>query len=123
MTYFEAYLFTRLDSLDSFFMVIGGLTFIGSLGILFGFAETDNINQYKQFVKRIWKITVPICFMSLLLTALIPSTKEAAFIYIAPKILNNVDLQDSIKEMPKLTNLGLEYLNDILEKKVKELKE
>ena len=41
-----------------------------------------------------------------------------AFIYIAPAIVNNKDIQETFKQMPELTNLGLEYLKETLKEKI-----
>ena len=123
MTYFQAYLLTRLDSLNTLFVLIGVLTLFGSAIILLGFIDThsdEKEKKYQQFIKRVWKITLPICLVSFLFASLTPNTKEAAFIYIAPKVINNADLQESVKKLPELTNLGLEYLNDLLEKETNE---
>lgn len=117
MTYFQAYLLTRLDSLGQLFAAVVIISLIISFGVLMGFVDTHDTDKQKQFVKKVWKITLPICFISLLFGSLIPTTKEAAFVYIAPKIINNKDFQETITKLPRLSNLGLEYLSDLLEEK------
>ena len=120
MTYFEAYLFTRLNSLNgSLSLIIVSaiiITLVSLMALGTAYGEDEKESKRKTF-NKIWKITLPLSVMLLLLVTLIPNTKQAAFIYIAPKIVNNQDLQKTLTKLPKLTNLGLEYLNDMLEKK------
>ena len=35
--------------------------------------------------------------------------------------MNNKDLQKTIEKLPRFTNLGLEYLNKVLEKNINEI--
>jgi hypothetical protein len=83
------------------------------------FTSSEN---YKQNTTDEEKQTANIVLKGLFVTFLIfaflviiiPSQKEIAFIYIAPKLINNVDLQNVIKQIPEVANLGLGYLVDIL---------
>lgn len=111
MTHFDAYLLTRLDSLNSFFalMVVGGL-FGAFFAFLFDSDESD----------KVIKVLLIIFFFGIVGKTLTPSSKEAAFIYIAPAIVNNEDLQKTVKQLPELSNLGMEYLNGLLKKEIKE---
>lgn len=47
----------------------------------------------------------------------LPSSKAIAFIYIAPQIIENGDVKDTVKNIPELTKLGTEYLKQLLEEK------
>ena len=49
---------------------------------------------------------------------LAPSTKQAAFIWIAPQIVENGAVKDTVKNIPELTKLGTEYLKELLKEKV-----
>lgn len=49
---------------------------------------------------------------------LVPSTKQAAFIWIAPQIVENGAVKDTVKNIPELTKLGTEYLKELLKEKV-----
>ena len=131
MTYFQAYLFTRLDSLGVLFATIIAasviISILMSMSILYCDTDNDIKNceidiknrEIKNRIKNTLKITLPIILIFSIAISLLPNSKEAAFIYIAPKIVNNKDLQETLTKMPKLTNLGLDYLNNILEEKIK----
>ena len=45
-----------------------------------------------------------------------------AFIYIAPAIVNNKDVQKTIQKIPEFSGLGLEYINELLKTKIDEIK-
>lgn len=49
---------------------------------------------------------------------LVPSTRQAAFIWIAPQIVENGAVKDTVKNIPELTKLGTEYLKELLKEKV-----
>lgn len=126
MTYFQAYLLTRLDSFQhllqglsgvaTILIVVNGVALISLLVI----DDTDKSIFYK--VASYFKITVPLFIVILVIKSLIPTTKEAAFIYVAPAIVNNQDIQKTIKKLPELSGLGLEYLGEILKQEIKETK-
>ncbi len=119
MTYFQAYLFSILDGLTimlEIFTVFSTIFGVILIGICL-FSAFDGEGVFVEKVLERKKILISIYITLLFLFIAIPNQKQVAFIYIAPKIINNTDLQESIKKLPKLTNLGLEYLNDILEEK------
>lgn len=136
MTYFEAYLLTRLDSFSFLLGSFSVMVFL--LAALFtGFAiyqHTESVGTFswntddsrkkanEAYIKLKKFISILLLTFILFFTSkqLVPTTKEAAFIYIAPAIVNNVDMQETIKKLPQLSNLGLDYLNDLLETKIKE---
>lgn len=119
MTYFQAYLFTRLDSIQSilifYIFAMCMITFISYLLVATAYYDRDeNYERLSIFMKR---FAVPSVVISTLLLAATPTTKQAAFIYITPSIVNNVDLQNTIKQIPGISSLGLEYLADIMKEK------
>lgn len=56
--------------------------------------------------------------ITLVWLALVPSTRQAAFIWIAPQIVENGAVKDTVKNIPELTKLGTEYLKELLKEKV-----
>lgn len=113
MTYFEAYLLTRLDVINCFFEIVL------ALGSFFGFFLL--MGYYLNFGKKKSPAIFYVLFVLFFAAGkiLIPTTKQAAFIYIAPAIVNNKDIQDSLKKIPELTNLGLQYLGETLKEQKK----
>lgn len=133
MTYFEAYILTRLDPLKSLFssLSVGLGTLLLIFCIAFGISWLFNILEVLEergdaIVKNLKKILlffiVPIFCVVSLVKNLIPTTKEMAFIYIAPAIVNNKDVQKTIQKIPELSGLGLEYLTETLKGEIKEVK-
>lgn len=121
MTYFEIYLLTRLDEIQGTASVLAWLAVIYALIITsLSFAIEDSDSELRlKFRKNLHiKFTQIIFIISCALSIIVPTTKEAAFIYIAPAIVNNQDLQKTVKQLPELSNLGMQYLNDILKQKI-----
>jgi len=128
MTHFQAYLLTRLDSFQHLLQGLAGVAIIlivvNGIAQIISFLVADDTNDKSIFYKvaSYWKITVPLFIVILVIKSLIPTTKEAAFIYVAPAIVNNQDIQKTIKKLPELSGLGLEYLGEILKQEIKETK-
>lgn len=109
-----AYLFTRLEDLK---MLVSMVALIGifpiGLGIVGYMLETLEDKQYKIF-----KFCITVWVSSILVWVATPTTKEAAFIWIAPQIVENGAVKETVKNIPELTRLGTEYLKNVLKEKV-----
>lgn len=134
MTYFEAYILTRLDPLKSLFLSLSNKG-IGVLIILFTIIFTIFLSfeslryleeEQKTTIRKIKNVffflIIPLYCLSFIIATLIPTSKEMAFIYIAPAIVNNTDVQKTIQKIPELSGLGLEYINELLKTKIDEIK-
>ena len=134
MTYFEAYILTRLDPLKSLFLSLSNKG-IGVLIILFTIIFTIFLSfeslryleeEQKTTIRKIKNVffflIIPLYCLSFIIATLIPTSKEMAFIYIAPAIVNNTDVQKTIQKIPELSGLGLEYINELLKTKIEEVK-
>ena len=134
MTYFEAYILTRLDPLKSLFLSLSNKG-IGVLIILFTIIFTIFLSfeslryleeEQKTTIRKIKNVffflIIPLYCLSFIIATLIPTSKEMAFIYIAPAIVNNKDVQKTIQKIPELSGLGLEYINELLKTKIEEIK-
>ena len=121
MTYFQAYLLTRLDSFSSLLnsLIAFGLAVIVILCVILFAKAVEPEFCNGSNIKKYFFIILPITLLFSILNAMIPSTKEAAFIYIAPALVNNKDVQKTLKKLPELSGLGLEYLGDILKQEIK----
>lgn len=135
MTYFQAYLLTRLDAIQSFitflyitasFIIIAAVFMILISAMNLDSRFTDDRRLYWENIQKksltYIKISIILIVSCQGIKALIPTTKEAAFIYIAPAIVNNQDIQKTIKKIPELSGLGLEYLGEILKSEIKDIK-
>lgn len=116
MSAWEVYLFTRLSAVNIIsviLLVVFGLT--GFLLTLFGFIEEEPEQ------KKLGKWSLFIAGISMLLLVIIPTTKEAAAIYLIPKLINNEQVQKIPENAAKLLNAKLdEWIEDSLGKKEKE---
>lgn len=134
MTYFEAYILTRLDPLKNLFLSLSSKG-IGVLIILFAILftsflliesprdlEYDQQKTIKKIKNIFFFLIIPVYCLSFIIATLIPTSKEMAFIYIAPAIVNNKDVQKTIQKIPELSGLGLEYINELLKTKIEEIK-
>lgn len=72
----------------------------------------ENIKVFK--VKFLFKIWVGILALYLLM----PTTRQAAFIIIAPQIIENGEARGAIKNIPELAKLGTDYLKEVLRQRM-----
>jgi hypothetical protein len=108
MTWFDVYLFTRLDSINFFFAFISLATLIGGGFVMLIAAiswEGNNSQLGEKIVRQgwIWFISIFVIFGGI--SCLIPTTKEAAAIYLIPKLVNNEQVQAIPENALKLLNL------------------
>lgn len=123
---FWYYLLVKLDDFNMAAGIVMCLSgFITALLSLHTVIESCNI--YSNFEKeiavkiKILKFSIPVFIISLLFTTFVPSTKQAAFIWIAPQIVENGAVKDTVKNIPELTKLGTEYLKELLKEKVNDV--
>lgn len=126
MEYFMIYLLTQLDSFRRAIDTFSTLLLVVTILILFlsFFVSYDDVKTpYYEYLKtyRLKLFAILFCVFYSIGT-LIPSTKQAAFIYIMPHIIANGDVKDSIKALPELAKLGTEYLKTMLKDKIEESK-
>ena len=107
------YIFVMLDNIKEFFFILAILPFI--VAVVSGVQYEDENNQKKTDRLKCRIIVCAIFFITVLMCGIfIPSTKQAAAIYLLPKIVENKGLQ----EMPdKIVNLGNEWLEELRPKK------
>lgn len=124
MDYFMMYLLTQLDSFRRAMSTFSIISFAIAIlvFILSAFLSYDDtVKSFHDYLKtyRLKLFAILFCVFYSAGT-LIPSTKQAAFIYIAPQIIANGDVKDSIKAIPELAKLGTEYLKTMLKDKIEE---
>lgn len=113
MNYFLLYFILRLDVLSkasTMLAVVAGVVFAITLLVV---AINYNDEDAKSATKP-WVISFGIAsIIALLLTVMIPSTKQAAVIYCLPKIVNNEQVQKIPDNLLRLTN---SWINDQITK-------
>lgn len=85
------------------------------------YCEPDRVfnKLFKQYLKDfMWCKIFTISAVFLTIATLLPTTKQAAFIWIAPQIVENGAVKDTVKNIPELTKLGTDYLKELLKEKV-----
>lgn len=123
---FWYYLLVKLDDFicsSAVIMVVSGLI-LGIVGLITAIETADGSSYYEKdlkVMKKIIKFVAPMFVIFLMLVTLVPSTKQAAFIWIAPQIVENGAVKDTVKNIPELTQLGTEYLKELLKEKVNDV--
>jgi hypothetical protein len=117
----DIYWITRLDSIG-YLLGIGGLTLalLGLViaGITLGMAsdacsDEEEWKPFKRFIKRSLGFAV-FGAISMIFNTFIPTTKEAAAIYLIPRITANEDVQQIPANAAKLLNGKLqEWIDDL----------
>lgn len=131
MTWFQMYLFTRLDSIHG--ALIFGCAILGSL-ILFappfiGLSGFDKPNWEEEkakkarLLKKAETILISLFVIFGVLKIAIPTQKEMAAIIVVPAIVNNEQIQQLGKNGLDLTAMATDYLKSIMEEKTATLKE
>lgn len=122
MTYTFVYLLTRLDSLNNYLealsiISLAGIIIIGLAALILFRAE--KINIYTKIKKYLFGFIIAL-FISSSIQLIVPTTKEAAVIYLLPKIINNEEVQKIPDNIFKLLNTKMEeWTNEQLGEKSK----
>lgn len=127
---FWYYLLAKLNDFVCFLAIFGYVGLVITTGIVVVFCAISDINTYshEDFVETFTRYTksckiktlVTLEVIAIILSTLLPTTKQAAFIWIAPQIVENGAVKDTVKNIPELTKLGTEYLKELLKEKVNE---
>ena len=64
------------------------------------------------------KLCIAIFAVTLSLAILLPTSKGIAFIYVAPKLIENNNVKETFANIPELAKLGTDYLKELLKEKV-----
>lgn len=128
MTTFLMYLIAKLDDISDSISII---LFISAVALTFVtiafFINLDDMDSHyrskdaKRFVKiinRLRKTLLKVVILSLIAATFLPTTKQAAFIWIAPQIIENGAVKDTVANIPELTKLGTEYLKQMLKDEI-----
>ena len=130
MTWFQMYLFTRLDGIHVALMI--GCVILGLL-ILFAppiidIASFDGRNWAEEkakkarLLKKAEMILISLFVIFGGLKIAIPTQKEMAAIIVVPAIVNNEQIQQIGKNGLDLTAMATDYLKSIMEEKTAKLK-
>ena len=131
MSYLGFYLLAKLNNIVFVLNTLSLIGFICCVVLLIPIAIVSDENSsyrepdrafnklFKQNLKDfMWCKIFTISAVFLTIATLLPTTKQAAFIWIAPQIVENGAVKDTVKNIPELTKLGTEYLKELLKEKV-----
>lgn len=128
------YLLTIVDNFHgimvAFSIVFGMSLFIITLINLLQIEESiDNVKRRKcysfdensirrRLYSKLNKISAILFAIFLSFAVFIPSSKGIAFIYVAPKLIENDNIKETFANIPELAKLGTDYLKELLKEKV-----
>lgn len=131
MSYLGFYLLAKLNNIVFVLNILSFIGFICCVVLLIPIAIMADENSsycepdrafnklFKQNLKDfMWCKIFTISAVFLTIATLLPTTKQAAFIWIAPQIVENGAVKDTVKNIPELTKLGTEYLKELLKEKI-----
>lgn len=120
MSYLGMYLLLLLDGFNTTTTIVATACLIWA-GIIYVITSTENcdVEVRKECIKELYAdLSLKVGVISMLLAVFVPTTKQAALIYITPKIVNN----EVIENVPEITKLGTEYLKELLKEKTDDIK-
>ena len=117
------YLWTRLDPILTASVITAVVSGIISAMCSIGYAvevasygeDTDDAKLCKWVVKK----CLPVFIASLILWVFVPCQKDAAMIYVVPKMAQSETFNAISKETPEITKLALEALKETLQSMTK----
>lgn len=131
MIYYLLTIVNNIRGIAMVFSIIFGvfLALITLSNIIDTYENIDDIKRrrYLQFnenslrrklYSRLNKISVILFAIFLSLAVFLPSPKGIAFIYVAPKLIENDNVKETFANIPELAKLGTDYLKELLKEKV-----
>jgi hypothetical protein len=131
MSYLGFYILAKLNDIGCVLSTLSIIGFIFCAIAIIPIALTADTNSsysdpdksfnklFKQYQKDfMWYKVFTVSAVFLTIATLLPTTKQAAFIWIAPQIVENGAVKDTVKNMPELTKLGTDYLKELLKEKI-----
>ena len=114
------YLMLLLDGFNTATSVVSTFCLMWA-GIIYVVASVQDCDAEvrDECIKALYAdLSLKVGIISMFLAVFVPTTKQAALIYIAPKVINN----EVIENVPEITKLGTEYLKELLKEKTNDIK-
>ena len=122
MSGFEMYLLMKLDTIRCIVVVPSSIILFAAVfaGIsCYLFIDEKGKQDYTKVGHRLMALAA-VCFIFMSAGRMIPTTKEAAVLFVAPKIVNSEFVQEDLPEEAKeLYGLAKQYLKEQVEKESK----
>lgn len=113
MTRLMIYLWTRLNYINGFFILLFFGFLVGAFACVMIASEAYSVEEERGFYKKAKKFVL-FSLLPLIAFCFTPSQKEAAMIYIVPKMAQSETFTAISKETPEITKLALEALKETL---------
>lgn len=114
MTTLGIYVWTRLDIILFIFVLLTVISLI-AIGVILTHGEMIELTQSKRTKNR-WIRNLFVAFIiSLTAVILIPSKKDAAMIYIIPKMTQSETFKEISNNTPEITKLAIDALKETLQ--------
>ena len=111
LTWWQVYLWTRLDGIRSLF-IIGVVILL--IGLFFYVVILADSSYDWEDIKKWFFLQLSLGVLFLLLSVAIPSKEDFALIYVLPKIVNN----EKVQQIPeKFLDVANKKLDEMLDKK------
>lgn len=112
------YLLAILNNIRTTTEIMTVISFIslGSLTIFLALLISEG-TEIPVYLKKFHRALCIVASIMLILATFIPSQKQVAFIILAPAIVENKDMQETLKNIPEIARLGTEYLKEMLQEK------
>lgn len=130
MSPFVIYLIIKLNALQGLFTgfaIVSGIATIMAAfisGVDYTESRKDEAVFWNKIGKRTIKAAIPVCIVCTILEAITPSTKEAAAIYLIPKVVNNESVQNiSANTLHLLEEYTAELLTEMKKETSKKIKQ
>lgn len=99
--YTTLYWLTRVESLNTILGAISIITLIGSiLGILFYLVAAGEDDKLNPLLIKFRRIVIPVCIVSGILWALVPSRKDLLTIVVGGTVFTYVEKDSSLQQIP-----------------------
>lgn len=121
------YLLTKLSDIVIGCIITGVVSIFGCLIATVAYysdISTDDTKEEKEEILKHYHVKglYFVCIIAWSLAILLPTTKQAAFIWVAPQIVENGAVKDTVKNIPELSKLATEYLKELLKEKIDDTK-
>ena len=116
MTHFEMYLFTRLDNLCPALRITASSLIVALIALIvfYGMSKLNYDDGVAEKCLRGFKRTLLPAVVFVLFAVAVPTQKEAAAIYLVPKLVNNEQVQDIAGKSLDILTLKLnEWVADL----------
>lgn len=125
---FELYLILQLDNICTLSITFLVLSIIFSIiCFLVYFVNLDDPSWEKHMTRarQLFKLLLPICLFFSLCVAFIPNTKQAATIYLVPKVVNGIaespEIQNTASDAFRILQLKVhQYLRETIDQSLKQ---